>query len=160
MTPLMALSELLERSTTQLASKRDITLFYVWVRLPLLQIFAHVVPSGFIFAGSLFGFVLARLQFLSIDIIFREGSAPGEWFWLRSGFRRVGIILHLATVLPAGFLVVFQVRPRAVQDYLMGTVSDRSHLSSYPSFATKPSSCTASTATWSFYSFYYPMLGL
>ena len=64
---------------------------------------------GFIFAGALLGFVLARVQYLSIDGKFKNGSSPGEWYWLRSGYRKVGITLHLATILPAGFLVVFQV---------------------------------------------------
>ncbi|KAL8917791.1 MAG: hypothetical protein Q9172_005680 [Xanthocarpia lactea] len=65
----------------------------------------------FIFAGALFGFTLARLQYLSIGGVFKEGSSPGEWFYLRKGHERIGITLHLATILPAGFLVVFQFVP-------------------------------------------------
>lgn len=68
-----------------------------------------IALSGFIFAGALFGFILARLQYLSIDGKFRVGSSPGEWYWLRNGHMRVGITLHLATIIPAGFLLVFQV---------------------------------------------------
>ncbi|KAL8831684.1 MAG: hypothetical protein Q9191_000729 [Dirinaria sp. TL-2023a] len=65
----------------------------------------------FVFAGALFGFTLARLQYLSINGKFREGSAPGEWYWENHGFRKIGITLHLATILPAGILVVFQFIP-------------------------------------------------
>lgn len=65
----------------------------------------------FFFAGSLFGFILARLQYLSIDDKFKNGSSPGEWYWLSGGHYRVGITLHLATIIPAGFLVVFQFVP-------------------------------------------------
>ena len=66
---------------------------------------------GFIFAGALFGFVVARLQYLSIDGNFHAGAIPGEWYWMRSGFRRVGITLHLATILPAGLLLILQFTP-------------------------------------------------
>ncbi|KAL8714956.1 MAG: hypothetical protein Q9225_006485 [Loekoesia sp. 1 TL-2023] len=65
----------------------------------------------FIFAGALLGFTLARLQYLSIDGRFRNGTAPGEWYWMRKGFRKVGITLHLATILPAGLLVILQFIP-------------------------------------------------
>lgn len=62
-----------------------------------------IALSGFIFAGALFGFILARLQYLSIDGKFRVRSSPGEWYWLRNGHMRVGVTLHLATIIPAGF---------------------------------------------------------
>ncbi|KAL8657714.1 MAG: hypothetical protein Q9226_001637 [Calogaya cf. arnoldii] len=65
----------------------------------------------FIFAGALFGFILARLQYLSIGGKFKDGSSPGEWYYLRGGHERIGITLHLVTILPAGFLVVFQFIP-------------------------------------------------
>ncbi|KAL9008953.1 MAG: hypothetical protein Q9173_005974 [Seirophora scorigena] len=65
----------------------------------------------FIFAGALFGFTLARLQYLSIDGNFRAGTAPGEWFWMGKGFRKVGLTLHLATILPAALLVILQFIP-------------------------------------------------
>ncbi|KAM0799188.1 hypothetical protein BDR22DRAFT_881406 [Usnea florida] len=65
----------------------------------------------FIFAGAVFGFVLARLQYLSIDGKFHDGAIPGEWYWMRSGYRRIGITLHLATILPAGLLILLQFTP-------------------------------------------------
>jgi uncharacterized membrane protein len=62
------------------------------------------------------GFVLARFQYLSIDGIFcgnvsGGGAAPGKCYFYQGGFRRTGIILHLATCLPAFFLVCFQFVP-------------------------------------------------
>ncbi|KAI4266287.1 MAG: hypothetical protein L6R38_008841 [Xanthoria sp. 2 TBL-2021] len=65
----------------------------------------------FIFGGALFGFILARLQYLSIGGKFKDGSSPGEWYHLRGGHERIGITLHLATIIPTGFLVVFQFIP-------------------------------------------------
>lgn len=65
---------------------------------------------GFVFAGALLGFTLARLQYFSINGIFANDAAPGEWYWMHKGFRKVGITLHLATILPAGLLVILQVR--------------------------------------------------
>ena len=65
----------------------------------------------FIFAGALFGFCLARLQYLSIDGVFKNGAAPGEWFYYSRTFYKVGIALHLACVIPAGILMVPQFIP-------------------------------------------------
>ena len=96
-----------------------------------------ITLSGFVFAGALFGFILARLQYLSIDGKFREGSSPGEWYWLRNGHMRVGITLHLSTIIPAGFLVVFQVRCRSVRHLCLAMLDD-AWSSSFHSSATKP----------------------
>ncbi|EEH43541.2 uncharacterized protein PADG_08161 [Paracoccidioides brasiliensis Pb18] len=65
----------------------------------------------FIFAGGLLGFTLARLQFLDIGGRYVNGTGPGEWFYQDAGFRRVGITLHLGTILPCGILVIFQFIP-------------------------------------------------
>ncbi len=65
----------------------------------------------FIFAGGLFGFTLARFQYLSIAGRYATGSAPGEWFWQHAGHYRVGITLHLGTILPCAVLVIFQFVP-------------------------------------------------
>ncbi|EEH17338.2 hypothetical protein PABG_07499 [Paracoccidioides brasiliensis Pb03] len=65
----------------------------------------------FIFAGGLLGFTLARLQFLDIGGRYANGTGPGEWFYQHAGFRRVGITLHLGTILPCGILVIFQFIP-------------------------------------------------
>ncbi|KAL8663595.1 MAG: hypothetical protein Q9202_003783 [Teloschistes flavicans] len=68
-----------------------------------------------IFAGALVGFTLARLSYLNIagsaSSSFANSSSPGEWFWYRNGIYRVGIAIHLATVLPAGLLMPWQFLP-------------------------------------------------
>ncbi|KAG6363684.1 hypothetical protein INS49_008785 [Diaporthe citri] len=72
----------------------------------------------FIFAGALMGFTLARLQYLDFHgVFFSAGdsggnhAAPGECLYYLRGHEKIGIILHLATILPASFLVVFQFIP-------------------------------------------------
>ncbi|KAL0070587.1 hypothetical protein AAF712_002426 [Marasmius tenuissimus] len=64
----------------------------------------------FIFGGAMLGFVLARSMYLHAPTML-EGVAPGEVFWLRSGIYKVAMLVHLGTVLPAGFLAVFQFVP-------------------------------------------------
>ncbi|KAL8339420.1 hypothetical protein RB601_005810 [Gaeumannomyces tritici] len=79
-----------------------------------------------VFAGALMGFTLARLPFLDIDGVFCSNSAgsspassatrhaaPGECFYYSAAgsLERIGIIIHLATVLPAAFLACFQFVP-------------------------------------------------
>ncbi|KAM5453516.1 hypothetical protein MaudCBS49596_002719 [Microsporum audouinii] len=64
----------------------------------------------FIFAGSLLGFTLARLQYLDINR-FREGSAPGEWYYYRRNLYKTGLLLHLGTILPCSVLIVLQFIP-------------------------------------------------
>ena len=69
----------------------------------------------FIFAGAMMGFVLARLSYLNIagsaKSSYKNGSAPGEWYWYNTGHYRIGITLHLCAILPAGFLMVWQFVP-------------------------------------------------
>ena len=65
----------------------------------------------FIFAGAMMGFCLARLEYLSINGIFKKGAAPGEWYYYSRSFYKAGITLHLATIIPAGMLAVFQFVP-------------------------------------------------
>jgi hypothetical protein len=72
----------------------------------------------FIFVGALMGFSLARMQYLSIWGRFcgqqsgaSSGAAPGECYFYQQGHERIGIILHLVTILPAAFLVCFQFVP-------------------------------------------------
>lgn len=63
-----------------------------------------------IFAGAMFGFALARTEYLSI-YQYSLGAAPGEWYWYHAGLYRIGITMHLATVIPAGLLIVWQFIP-------------------------------------------------
>ncbi|KAF2729458.1 hypothetical protein EJ04DRAFT_588713 [Polyplosphaeria fusca] len=72
----------------------------------------------FIFAGTLLGFSLARLMYLNFDGIFcnrdRTGAnsaAPGECYYYQFDKNKIGIMLHLATILPASMLVIFQFLP-------------------------------------------------
>lgn len=61
------------------------------------------------------GFSLARLSYLNVagtaKSSFANSSAPGEWYWYRTGHYRVGITIHLVTILPAGLLMVLQFIP-------------------------------------------------
>lgn len=66
--------------------------------------------SVIIFAGAMLGFCLARLQYLDINT-YRTGAAPGEWYWYRAGIYRVAILMHLASVLPGGILLICQFIP-------------------------------------------------
>lgn len=71
----------------------------------------------FIFAGALFGFILARLQYLNFYGVYcnpnsRDGALPGECYYYTKFDRyKVGIILHLACILPAGLLAILQFTP-------------------------------------------------
>ncbi|KAF5011838.1 hypothetical protein FDECE_2070 [Fusarium decemcellulare] len=68
----------------------------------------------FIFAGALMGFTLSRFQYLDYDGTFcgKNGQAGiGECYFSGKGTQRTGLLMHLATVLPAGFLVCFQFVP-------------------------------------------------
>ncbi|KOS36560.1 hypothetical protein ACN38_g12692 [Penicillium nordicum] len=79
----------------------------------------------FIFAGALLGFCLARLQFLAFNGIFCNlesttgSAAPGECYWYSMPRYRIGIIIHLASILPAGLLAVFQFVPAIRHRYLI-----------------------------------------
>ncbi|KAF2827948.1 hypothetical protein CC86DRAFT_347820 [Ophiobolus disseminans] len=73
-----------------------------------------------IFAGALFGFSLARFMYLDFSRNFcphspaagGNGAAPGECYYYRNFDRyKIGILLHLGGVLPAGVLAVFQFTP-------------------------------------------------
>lgn len=68
----------------------------------------------FILSGALVGFCLARIRYIDIDNVFcgKRGIAlPGECYTLGHGRGKIGITLHLAGIIPAGFLVVLQFTP-------------------------------------------------
>jgi hypothetical protein len=65
----------------------------------------------FIFAGALMGFVLARFMYLDHYGNLCRTPGIGECYWHTRGISEVGIRMHLATILPAGFLVCFQFVP-------------------------------------------------
>lgn len=76
------------------------------------------LPLFVIFAGAMLGFSLARFQYIDIPGKFADGAVPGEWYWYRQGHYRVGITLHLATILPAGFLMVWQFIPKIRHNFI------------------------------------------
>lgn len=67
--------------------------------------------------GYLLGFTLARLEYLSFHGIFctdsalTSSAAPGECFYYLRNPYKIGMMMHLYTVLPAGLLVVLQFVP-------------------------------------------------
>lgn len=65
----------------------------------------------FIFAGAMMGFVLARLQYLDHYGNMCRYPGIGECYWSTRGISEVGLRMHLATILPASFLVCFQFVP-------------------------------------------------
>ncbi|KAF5660763.1 hypothetical protein FDENT_13670 [Fusarium denticulatum] len=72
----------------------------------------------FVFAGAMFGFALARMMFLNYNSIYcnpnstGNGAGPGEcWSYNRKDLYKIGIKMHLYTIIPASFLVVFQFVP-------------------------------------------------
>ncbi|OAQ65096.1 microtubule associated protein [Pochonia chlamydosporia 170] len=72
-----------------------------------------------IFAGAMMGFSLARIMFLNYDGVFCGPSGngatragPGEcWRYNTKDVYRIGIRLHLYTIIPAAVLVCFQFTP-------------------------------------------------
>ncbi|CAE7199216.1 unnamed protein product, partial [Rhizoctonia solani] len=64
----------------------------------------------FIFGGAMLGFVLARFMYLHVPTMLAE-IAPGEAYWFRRGIYKAGMLIHLGSILPSGFLAVFQFVP-------------------------------------------------
>ncbi|KAL8764697.1 MAG: hypothetical protein Q9209_007920 [Squamulea sp. 1 TL-2023] len=87
------------------------------VSQPILSSTDSIKLTGpvIIFGGAITGFSLARLSYLNISgsasSSFANGAAPGEWYWYSQRFYRLSITIHLATILPAGLLMVWQFIP-------------------------------------------------
>ncbi|KAL1642556.1 hypothetical protein SLS58_005324 [Diplodia intermedia] len=73
-----------------------------------------------IFGGAMLGFTLAKFQYLDYHGVYcnreRIGhtintAPPGECYWTDHGVEKIGMLMHLGGVLPAGFLTVFQFIP-------------------------------------------------
>ncbi|EAT90153.2 hypothetical protein HBI56_045440 [Parastagonospora nodorum] len=82
----------------------------------------------FIFGGAMVGFCLARFMYLNFDNNFcpstpsgdGNGAAPGEcYYFLNFDRYKIGILLHLASVLPAGILAVMQFTPYIRHRWIM-----------------------------------------
>jgi uncharacterized membrane protein len=69
----------------------------------------------FIFGGAFLGFTLARLQFLALDTTCISGKGSEKpldcYYYTEGSIDRIGIILHLATILPAALLTCLQFVP-------------------------------------------------
>ena len=67
------------------------------------------------------GFSLSRLPDLDYDNHFKHHFAlvPGYWYYFSSGHYRYGMLIHLACILPAGILMVFQFTPVIRHKFLM-----------------------------------------
>ncbi|KAF1808644.1 hypothetical protein P152DRAFT_424575 [Eremomyces bilateralis CBS 781.70] len=73
----------------------------------------------FIFSGALLGFLLARSPYMNFGGVFCPqnaqpslSAAPGECLIYTSrNLYKIGIIMHLCTIIPAGFLALFQFLP-------------------------------------------------
>lgn len=76
-------------------------------------------PLFTIFAGALLGFVLSRLYFYDHDGTFLKSTIPTDALHYTSGLKRTGIIIHLASILPAGFLVCFQFVPAIRHKFIL-----------------------------------------
>ena len=60
----------------------------------------------FIFAGALMGFTLSRFPYLNFYRVYCANDSLGECY-----YDQLGLILHLAGILPAAFLACFQFIP-------------------------------------------------
>ncbi|KXH31589.1 hypothetical protein CNYM01_12122 [Colletotrichum nymphaeae SA-01] len=67
-------------------------------------------------AGGMMGFTLARMMYFNFNGVFcnpahDSRALPGECYYFQKGTARIGIIMHLAGVIPAGFLACLQFVP-------------------------------------------------
>jgi hypothetical protein len=90
------------------------------VYMPLGFAKAYNFAFYIIFAGAMVGFCLARFMYLNFSKSFcpsggssgGSGAAPGEcYYYERFDRYKIGILLHLAGILPAGILAVMQFTP-------------------------------------------------
>ncbi|WYZ41933.1 hypothetical protein EsH8_V_000828 [Colletotrichum jinshuiense] len=66
--------------------------------------------------GGMMGFALARMMYFNFDGVFcnpdhTPRTLPGECYFYQSGAGRVGLIMHLAGMIPGGFLACLQFVP-------------------------------------------------
>ena len=69
------------------------------------------------------GFCLARLTYLNIagsaKSSFASGVTPYQWWAFKAGRYRIGITIHLVTIIPCGLLMVWQFVPKIRHKALM-----------------------------------------
>ncbi|KEF56230.1 uncharacterized protein A1O9_07811 [Exophiala aquamarina CBS 119918] len=68
-------------------------------------------PLFVICVGILMYFVLSRFKYLDFDGVFLKEAIPGDATHYLSGHMRIGMMLHLGAILPAGLLACFQFVP-------------------------------------------------
>jgi hypothetical protein len=76
----------------------------------------------FIFAGALMGFTLSRLQYLALDTSCagNPSARPLDCYYYTEGsIDRIGILLHLAAILPAAFLACLQFVPAVRRGFVL-----------------------------------------
>jgi hypothetical protein len=76
------------------------------------------LPLFLIFGLALIGFTLARLPYLHTPT-FKSSTMKGEFFHYRQGLPKIGMTLHLGTILPASLLLVWQFVPVIRHNYLV-----------------------------------------
>ncbi|KAG9052846.1 hypothetical protein FS842_009160 [Serendipita sp. 407] len=103
------------RSTKQNLWRRFWSFFSVRLGFQRLFSFTCFVILG----GILAGFSLAHFRSLVPHRYYNGAFAPGETYWVRSGARKVGMIMHLGAILPCGILAVLQFVPIIRKNYLL-----------------------------------------
>lgn len=73
----------------------------------------------FIFAGAMMGFTLARFQYLDYYGVFCGKPGIGECYFYTRGVAEIGLLIHLSSILPASFLVVFQFVPAIRHKFIL-----------------------------------------
>lgn len=69
-------------------------------------------PLWVIFAGAALGFCASRAMYLDFDGKYKNTKwVTGDWEFQQSGRWRVGMLMHLACVVPIGFLLPWQFLP-------------------------------------------------
>ena len=63
-------------------------------------------------------FCFARLKYLSTSVLAAE-LTPGDWYWFRNGTMHIGFMLHLASMVPAGLLMIVQFVPRIRRKFVL-----------------------------------------
>ncbi|KAK3714027.1 hypothetical protein LTR37_008056 [Vermiconidia calcicola] len=68
-------------------------------------------PLFVILVGALLGFSLSRFMLLDVGGTFLKGTLPSEVYYYIQSRGRIGITMHLGTIMPAAFLACFQFVP-------------------------------------------------
>ncbi|KAL8869039.1 MAG: hypothetical protein Q9174_004573 [Haloplaca sp. 1 TL-2023] len=93
------------------------------VKYPTANLIHRLTIAVIIFAGAIFFFSCIRATYLNIagnaSNSYANGSSPGEWYWASNGIHRIGITMHLVTIIPAGIIVGLQFVPIIRHKFLL-----------------------------------------